>query len=187
MVNHHILDGDQDQENHHADDVIAAHHEIAEGFDHLARRARAGIALNQDQARGRDVQRQAEQGQQQQRGGKNIEFDRLGDVQGDHQNHDRQREIGADQHVQQKRRQRHDHGQHDAQHRQRNAQFGELADARRQRLRRAVRGLMLDAAGARWIPRHQGTAAGSRKGSNLGRSRHVGEDECISAARRPAR
>ena len=67
MIDHHVLNGDQHQENHHADDVVAADHEISESFDHLARGARAGIAVQQDEARRRDVQRQPEQRQQQQR------------------------------------------------------------------------------------------------------------------------
>ena len=36
VVDDHVLDGDQHQEDHRADDVIAAHHEAAEGLDHVA-------------------------------------------------------------------------------------------------------------------------------------------------------
>ena len=80
MVDDHVLNGDQDQEDHRADDVVAAHHEVAEGLDHVAGGAGAGVAVQQDQARGGDVQRQPEQRQQQQGGGKDAELDRLADV-----------------------------------------------------------------------------------------------------------
>ncbi len=60
MVDDHVLDGDQHQEDHGADDVVAAHHEIAEGLDHVARGGGAGVAVEQDQPRGGDVQGQPE-------------------------------------------------------------------------------------------------------------------------------
>ena len=69
VVDDHILNRDQHQENHRADDVVAAHHEAAEGLDHVAGGRRAGVAVEQDQARGGDVQRQPEQREQQQGGG----------------------------------------------------------------------------------------------------------------------
>ena len=66
---HDEINDDQNQEHHQADGVIAAHQKIAEGFDHLARCPRAGVALQQHNARRRDIQRQAQQrGQQQHRG-----------------------------------------------------------------------------------------------------------------------
>ena len=37
MIDDDILNGDQDEEDHRADDVIATDHEAPEGSDHLAR------------------------------------------------------------------------------------------------------------------------------------------------------
>ena len=72
VVDDDVLDRDQHQEDHRADDVVAAHHEAAERLDHLAGGDGAGVAVEQDQARRRNIQRQAEQRQQQQRGGKDV-------------------------------------------------------------------------------------------------------------------
>ena len=55
------LDDDQDQEDDEADDHVAADDEVAERLDDVA-----GVALEQDQARDRDVERQAEQRREQQ-------------------------------------------------------------------------------------------------------------------------
>ena len=87
------VDDDQDQEHHEADDVVAADQEIAEGLDHLARRVRPGVALHQDDAGGRDVERQAQQRRQQQHRGEHREIQRAPRVQA-HQHHDhRQRDV----------------------------------------------------------------------------------------------
>ncbi len=51
MVDHHVLNRDQHQEDHHADDVVAAHHERAERLDDAARRGRSRIAVEQDEPR----------------------------------------------------------------------------------------------------------------------------------------
>ena len=55
------LDDDQDQEDDEADDHVAADDELAERGDDVA-----GVAVQQDQARDRDVDRQAEQRGEQQ-------------------------------------------------------------------------------------------------------------------------
>jgi hypothetical protein len=49
VIDDHVLDGDQDQEDHRADDVVASHHEVAEGFDDVPGGGGAGIAVEQDQ------------------------------------------------------------------------------------------------------------------------------------------
>ena len=55
------VDDDQDREDDQADREVAADQEVAERLDHLARRGRAGVALEQhDPGRG-DVERQAQQ------------------------------------------------------------------------------------------------------------------------------
>src|ERR1041385_7362223 len=116
MVDHHVLNGDQDQEDHGADDVVAAHHEASEGFDHVARRRGTTVAVQQDQARGRDVQRQTVQGQQQQRGGKYVEVHGLADINRYQQYDDGQGDVHHDQEVQQERRHGHDESHHDRHH-----------------------------------------------------------------------
>ena len=63
MVDHHVLNCNQHQKNHCADDVVSANHEVAESLNHIARGRGSGIAVEQDQARRRDIQRQAEQGE----------------------------------------------------------------------------------------------------------------------------
>ena len=51
VVDDDVLNRDQHQEDHRADDVVAAHHEAAEGVDHVARGRGAGVAVQQNQAR----------------------------------------------------------------------------------------------------------------------------------------
>ncbi len=138
VIDHHVLDGDQHQEDHYADDVVAAHHESSERLDHFSRGRGSRISVQQDQARRRNIQGQAEQRHQQQRGRKDAELHRFRDVERDQQYDHRQRDIGADQDVQQKRRQRRDHRHHDPQHADRHDELApvrEQAGPRRWRLR----------------------------------------------------
>ena len=87
------IDDDQDQENHEADRDIAADQEIAEGFDHLARSVRSRLSPHQNNAGGGDVERQTQQGGQQQHRGKHRKIERAPRIQA-HQHHDhRQRDI----------------------------------------------------------------------------------------------
>ncbi|MNL02028.1 hypothetical protein D3C87_1225180 [compost metagenome] len=109
----HVLHHDQDQEDDQADHIVAADHEGADGSDDAAR-----IAVRQDQARGRHVQREAkERGDQQQRreGG---ELHRPCHVEGQQQHQEGEAEVGKDQEVEQAagngREQHHQHAQHQA-------------------------------------------------------------------------
>ena len=104
---HELHDG-QDQKDDQADDQVAADHEIAEGLDDVA-----GIALQQDQARGGDGDAQAEQGGDQQHRGERRERQRRGQIHGHHQQDGRQGHVGADQHVHQRGGQRQDHHEDD--------------------------------------------------------------------------
>jgi hypothetical protein len=54
------VDDHQDREDDQADGEVAADQEVAEGFDHLAGGAGAGVAVEQHDAGRRDVQRQAQ-------------------------------------------------------------------------------------------------------------------------------
>ena len=76
MVDDDVLDRDQHQEDHRANDVVAADDETSERFDHVARGGSSGVSVQQNQARRRNVQCQPEQREQQQRGGKYAEIDR---------------------------------------------------------------------------------------------------------------
>ena len=109
---HDELDHDQDHEDDHADRVVAADDEGAEGLDDLA-----GLAVQQDQAGGRDVQRQPEERQDQQHRGEGAELQRLLDVEADHEHDQREGDVRDQQQVQQHRRQRDDHHADDHHHR----------------------------------------------------------------------
>lgn len=51
VVDHHILNCNQYEENNRADDVVSANNETAEGFDHVPRGCRTGVPVEQDQPR----------------------------------------------------------------------------------------------------------------------------------------
>jgi hypothetical protein len=76
LGDHDEIDDGQDREHDDADRVVAADHELAEGLDHVARRGRALVTVQQHHARGGDIERQAQQGCQQQHGGENAEVQR---------------------------------------------------------------------------------------------------------------
>ncbi len=60
VVDHNILDRDQNKEDNGPDDVVPAHHEVAESLNHVARGRGAGVAVEQDQTSRRHVERQPE-------------------------------------------------------------------------------------------------------------------------------
>ena len=62
---HHELHDDQHQEHDEADDVVAAHHLVADGCNDVAR-----ARLREDEARRRDVEAQPEQRRHQQQQGR---------------------------------------------------------------------------------------------------------------------
>ena len=63
MVDDDVLDSDKDQENDNADDVISADDEVAERLNDVSRSRGARVAVKQDEARRRDIERQAEERQ----------------------------------------------------------------------------------------------------------------------------
>ncbi len=67
-------------EHHDADGVVAADQEMTERFDHLARRIRTGVPLQQHHARRGDVERQAQQRGDQQHGREHGKVERLGGI-----------------------------------------------------------------------------------------------------------
>ena len=56
VADHDVLDSDQRQKKHEADHIVAAHHELSEGFNDAPGRRCAFIAMQQDAAAGSQVQ-----------------------------------------------------------------------------------------------------------------------------------
>ena len=88
------------QEDDHADDDIAAGNQITEVLDNLA-----GVALPENLPGGGHVQSQPEQRCNQQQGRKNGKLQRVRNVHGDHEDHDRKADVDNQQKVQQLGRQ----------------------------------------------------------------------------------
>ena len=103
------LNGDQGQKQHEADDVVAAHHKLPEGLDHLARRGRALRAMQQNAAAGGDVERQPEEREQQQQRGKDAKLDGAAHLHGGEKDDDRGGHRKRQQQVEAHGRQRHQH------------------------------------------------------------------------------
>ena len=102
------LDDGQDQEDHQTDDQRAADHEVPEGLDDLA-----GVAVGEHQPGRGDVQRQPEQGRHEQQRREDGEVQRLLDLHRDQQDQQRGGDVDREQHVDQRRRQRHDQHEDD--------------------------------------------------------------------------
>ncbi len=93
------IDQGKDDEHHDAHRVISAHQEMAEGLDHLAGGIRPGMAVQQDHARRRHVQRQAQECRDQQHRGKDREIERFHGVHRHQQHHDRNGDVEGEEHV----------------------------------------------------------------------------------------
>jgi hypothetical protein len=111
----------QNPEDDNSDHEIAAHHEIAEGFDDVAGGGRTLVAARQDQPRRGQIQRQPQHGRNQEDGRERGKFQRRLDEQRGHQDQDRQGDRDREKKIE------HDRGQREDQHHQN----GE--DAERQR------------------------------------------------------
>ncbi len=81
LGDHHHVDDHDDREDEQADDIVAADQETAERLDDVTGGTLAGVAVDQHDAGGRHVQRQAQQGREQQDGREGREIERLGRVQ----------------------------------------------------------------------------------------------------------
>ena len=112
----HEVHNDQDDEHHHADNEIASHHEAAKDLDDVAGRLRAFMAMGEDEAGGRNVERQPQQCRQQQHGWKGRKFKRLFDQQRRHQDEDGQRDRNRQKEVEQEWRDRDDEHHHQRHH-----------------------------------------------------------------------
>jgi hypothetical protein len=108
---HDELDDRQNGKNDAADDVVAADYEAPERGDDLT-----GVRLQQDETRGRHVEREAIQRRDEEQGREGGDFQRVAHVQRDEQDRHRDGEVGRDQQIEQPGRQRHDHQPDDRDH-----------------------------------------------------------------------
>ena len=85
LGDHHEVHDQEDGEQDDADHDVAAHQEAAECLHHVPGRQRAFITVAQDQPRGRDVEREAQEGGEQQQRGEAGEVERALQEHCDHQ------------------------------------------------------------------------------------------------------
>src|SRR5690606_31288744 len=111
-------------EDDDADDEIAAHHEVPEGFDDVTGGVGAVVAVGEDQAGGGEVECQPHHGGDQQYRREGREFERRLDEQRRHQDQHREDDRDRQQAVEQHRRQRQDKNEDDAHDADREADVG---------------------------------------------------------------
>ena len=116
VIDDEELNRDQDEEDDHADHVIAADHKIAERHDDGAGRVHAVLPMHQHQSGGGHVERQSQQGQQQEQRREDRELRGLPDVDHRQQQHDGETDVHREQQIEHDRRQRDDHQQHHRHH-----------------------------------------------------------------------
>jgi hypothetical protein len=102
LGHHHQVDDHQDHEHEQANGKVAADQEGAERLDHVAGGG-PFMAAHQHDARGGDVERQAQQRGKQQDRGKRAEIERLFRVHRRHQDRHRQGDVEHEEHVEQHR------------------------------------------------------------------------------------
>ncbi len=98
----HLVENEQNHEDNRADDITAADHEFSKGLDDFACGRRPLIAIEQDQTGGRHVERQAQQGRDQQQGGENGKFQRRGHEHACQQDEQGQRNTEAEHDIKKK-------------------------------------------------------------------------------------
>ena len=118
MVDDDILDSHEQNEDHHADDEVSAHDEIAERLDHVAGGLSSLMTAGQNQPRARYIQRQTQQSKQQQQRGIDTELDRPSDIHRRDHRDDGQRDVERNMQIQRGRRDRQHHHQDDNHDRQ---------------------------------------------------------------------
>ncbi len=114
VADDHVLNGDQGQKQHEADDVIAADHELPESFDDPAGCGGSLAAMQQNAAATREIERQPQQRQQQQETGKDRELHRTQDLHCREQNQDRNSDAEREQKIEDEAGQRHQHDEDQA-------------------------------------------------------------------------
>ena len=102
---------------------------LAERLNDVARRAGSLVSLEQDDPRGRDVERQAQQRRHQQNRRKQGKFQRAQRIHRHQHNHQRERDIEREEHIQQRWRNRQRHHPEQRQQHQRHAEIRLHQDA----------------------------------------------------------
>ena len=74
LRDHHKVDDHKNDENDQTHGVVAANHELPEGFDHLPGGIAPGMPFKKHHSSRDDIQGQAKKGGHQQHGGKNAEI-----------------------------------------------------------------------------------------------------------------
>jgi hypothetical protein len=129
LGDHHEVHDDEDREHDDADHEVAAHHELAERLDDVARGRGAFVAVRQDQPGRGKIQRQPQHGRDQQHGREDREFQRRLDEQRGHQDQHRQDDRDRQEQVEQDRRQRQDQDHQDGQNADRKRDVAALEHA----------------------------------------------------------
>ena len=119
LGDHHQVDDHEDDEDQQADDEIARDDEFPERLDHLAGGIVAGMAFGENDAGRGHVERQAEDGGDQQEAGKAGEIERAIAVERDHQDHEREQDIAHEEDVEKEDGQRQHHHRDDREDAQR--------------------------------------------------------------------
>ena len=88
MIDNHILNGDQNEEDDRSNDVVAAYNEVSKGLDDASGSCRSTIPIEQNEACRANVQCQAKKSKQQQCSREDVEFNRSEDVHRDHEHDD---------------------------------------------------------------------------------------------------
>ena len=107
--NHHELNDDEDEEDDKANNQVAADNEVSEGVDDAT-----SVAMQQDETRRRDVQRQPEKRGDQEKRREHRELHRVFGVDGNEEDDNARGDVDRQEHVQQRRRKRDDEHPHDA-------------------------------------------------------------------------
>ncbi|MFO0670900.1 MAG: hypothetical protein U0235_14925 [Polyangiaceae bacterium] len=114
------VDDDEDQEDDQADEHVAFDDEATEGFDDRASRALALRTVQQDEARRRHVQAEAEKRGDENEGRKRAELERFLDEEGREEDAHTERDREREKNVEERRRNRHHHHEDDADDAERN-------------------------------------------------------------------
>ena len=126
LGHHKEVHDHQDRENNETHHVVATNDELAKGGHHLACSLVAFVAVDQNHAGGRHIERQAQHGGKQQHRRKGRKFEWFADLDGDHDDQHARRNIEGEQDVQHHRVQRNHQHAHDQQDQRRNAQVIEV-------------------------------------------------------------
>ncbi len=96
---------DEDDDPH---DVVPAYDELTETLDHLSRRIRPLVTMEQDPSSGGHVERESKERCDEQKGWKSGDLEWIGHIDGGHQHHQRERDARREQNIEQER----GHGEH---------------------------------------------------------------------------